>query len=142
MTLQARITLAIQAIAADIKALFTEAKRETICIAYSDETTNITTGTAKVRFRMPFAMTNVTVRGSLSTAASTGTHTVDINENGTSILSTRITILATQKTSTTATVQPVVSDPNLANDAEVTVDVDVSATGARGGKVYISGIRV
>ena len=42
-------------------------------VASSDETTDLTTGTAKIKFRMPFAMTllagNAGVRGSLSTVA-------------------------------------------------------------------------
>ena len=41
---------------------------ESIIIACSDETTAITTGTAKVTFRMPYAFTLSAVRASVTTA--------------------------------------------------------------------------
>jgi hypothetical protein len=106
-----------------------------------DETTAITTGTAKKTFRMPFAMTVSAVRASLTTVSSSGTPTVDINESGTTIISTKITIDANEKTSTTAAVAAVISDTALADDAEMTIDIDVAGTGAAGLKVYIIGTR-
>lgn len=113
-----------------------------IPIAVSDETTNITTGTAKVTFRMPFAFTLSAVRASLTTAQAGGSiFTVDINEGGASILSTKLTIDNTEKTSTTAATPPVISDPDLADDAEITIDVDqVGTAGAKGLKVYLIGV--
>lgn len=112
-----------------------------IPIACSDETTALTTGTGKVTFRMPFAMTGVTVRASLTTAQASGSiFTVDVNEGGSSILSTKITIDNGEKTSTTAATPPVVSDSNLADDAEITIDIDQVGDGtATGLKVYIIG---
>lgn len=116
---------------------------ETIIIACSDETTALTAGTAKVTFRMPYAMTLSNVKASLSTAQSSGsTFTVDINEEGTSILSTKLTIDNTEKTSTTADVAAVISDSSLANDAEVTIDIDQVGDGtAKGLKVTLTGTR-
>lgn len=114
---------------------------EVLIIAVSDETTAITTGTAKVTFRMPFAMTLSAVRASLTTASSSGTPTVDINESGTTILSTKLTIDASEKTSTTAAAAAVISDTALADDAEMTIDIDVAGTGAAGLKVYLIGTR-
>ena len=62
-------------------------------IACSDETTALTTGTAKVTFRMPYAYTLDSVRASLTGAGgASGTTTIDINEAGSTILSTKITI--------------------------------------------------
>jgi hypothetical protein len=121
---------------------FTElyARSETLIIACSDETTAITTGTAKVTFRMPYAFTLTEVRASLTGAAATGTITVDINEGGASILSTKLTIDATEKTSFTAAVAAVISDAALADDAELTFDLDDDADGtATGLKVYLIG---
>lgn len=115
--------------------------QEVIVVALSDETTAIATGTAVVTFRMPFAMTLTAVRASLSTASSSGTPTFDINEGGTTILSTKITIDANEKTSTTAATAAVISDTALADDAEMTVDIDVAGTGAKGAKVYLIGRR-
>jgi hypothetical protein len=115
-----------------------------IIIACSDETTALTAGTAKVTFRMPFAFTLTEVpRASLTTAQTSGSiFTVDINEGGTSILSTKITIDNSEKTSTTAATQPVLSDTALANDAEITVDIDqIGASGAAGLKIALIGRR-
>jgi hypothetical protein len=113
----------------------------TIGIAVGDETSTITTGTAKTTFRMPHAMTLTAVRASLTTASSSGTPTVDINENGSTILSTKITIDANETTSTTAATPPVISDAALADDAEITIDIDVAGTGAKGLKVWLIGRR-
>jgi hypothetical protein len=112
-----------------------------IPIACSDEVTPLTTGTAKVTFRMPFAFTLTAVRASLTTAQASGSiFTVDINEGGASILSTKITIDNTEKTSTTAAAAPVISDTALADDAEITIDIDQVGNGsATGLKVYLIG---
>jgi hypothetical protein len=113
-------------------------------VAASDETTALTTGTAKVTFRMPYAMTVTAVRASLSTAQASGSiFTVDINEGGTTILSTKLTIDNTEKTSTTAATAAVISDTALADDAEITIDIDQIGDGtAKGLKVTIIGTRV
>lgn len=121
--------------------LASAARTEVLMVALSDETTAITTGTAKVTLRMPFAFTLTAVRASLTTASSSGIPTVDINEGGTTILSTKLTIDASEKTSTTAAVAAVISDAALADDAEVTFDIDVAGTGAKGLKVYLIGTR-
>lgn len=125
----------------DEKASLAVAKTEHIGIAVGDETTAITTGTAKVTFRMPYAMTLTAVRASLTTASSSGTPTIDINEGGTTILSTKLTIDANEKTSTTAATAAVISDASLADDAEMTIDIDVAGTGAAGLKVWLIGTR-
>ena len=102
-----------------------------VIIACSDETTALTTGTSKVTFRMPYAMTLTGVRASLTTAGSTsGTTTIDINEGGVSILSTKLTIDATEKTSTTAATPAVISGTSLADDSEITIDIDAISGGA------------
>lgn len=100
-----------------------------IQVACSDQTTAIAAGTNKVRFRMPHAMTLTAVRGSLAGAASSGTFTVDINENGSSILSTKLTFDANEKTTTTAATPAVISDSALADDAEISIDVDDDGAG-------------
>jgi hypothetical protein len=114
-----------------------------IQVACSDETTAITAGTNKVTFRMPHAMTVTSVRASLTTAQASGSiFTVDINEGGVSILSTKLTIDNTEKTSVTALTAPVISDTALADDAEITIDVDQIGDGtATGLKVTIIGYR-
>ena len=112
---------------------------ESLIIAVGDETTAITAGTAKVTFRMPYAFTLTAVRASLTTASTSGNPAVDVNENGTSIFSTTLTIDANEKTSTTAATAAVLSDTALADDAEITVDIDTAGTGAKGLKIYLIG---
>lgn len=114
-----------------------------LIVAVSDETTALTTGTAKVTFRMPYAMTLTSVRASLSTAQTSGSiFTVDINESGSTILSTKLTIDNTEKTSTTAATAAVISDTALADDAEITIDIDQVGDGtAKGLKVILIGKR-
>ena len=115
-----------------------------IQLACSDETTALTTGTAKITFRMPCAMTLTEVRASLTTAQASGSiFTVDINETGTSILSTKLTIDNTELTSTTATTPAVISDSSLADDAQITIDIDQIGDGtAKGLKVTLIGTRL
>lgn len=112
-----------------------------ICIACSDETTALTTGTAKVTFRMPYAFTLTAVRASVTTAPTGSVLTVDINEGGSTILSTKLTIDATEKTSTTAATPAVISDSSLADDAEITIDIDTvgSTIAGAGLKVWLIG---
>jgi hypothetical protein len=112
-----------------------------IQLAASDETTALTTGTAKITFRMPHALTLTAVRASLSTTQTSGSiFTVDINEAGSTILSTKLTIDNGEKTSVTATTPPVISDTTLADDAEITIDIDQVGDGtAKGLKITLIG---
>lgn len=110
--------------------------------AISDEVTAITTGTDKLTWRTPYACTLDDVRASLTTSSSSGIPTVDINESGTTVLSTKLTIDASETTSTTAATAAVISDSSLADDAEITFDIDVAGTGAAGLKVTLYLTRV
>lgn len=109
-------------------------------IACSDETTNITTGNAKVTFRMPFNVTIIGVAGSLSTASSSGLPDFDINGvGGTTIFTTKPTIDANEKTTYTAATASVLDSTkvNIPRDTEMTIDIDTAGTGAKGLKVTI-----
>ena len=118
-------------------------------VACSDETTALTAGVAKVTFRMPFALTLTAVRASLTTPQASGSiFTVDINETTAgspdkiSILSTKLTIDNNERTSTTAATAAVISDASLADDAEITIDIDQIGNGtAKGLKVWLIGTR-
>jgi hypothetical protein len=117
---------------------------QAICIAAGDETTALTTGTAKVTFRMPFAFTLTAVRASVTTAPTGATLLqVDINEAGVSILSTKLTFDASEKTTTTAATPAVISDTSLADDAEITIDIDAvgNTIAGAGLKVYLIGTK-
>lgn len=110
-------------------------------LAVSDLATDLTTGTAKAYFRAPHAFTVTAVRSSLIDASSSGLVTVDINDGGTTILSTKLSIDATEKTSTTAATPAVISDTAIADDAEITIDIDAAGTDAKGLIVTIIGTR-
>lgn len=113
-------------------------------LAVSDETTDLTTGTAKVTFRMPYAMTLTGVRANVNTAPTGSTLIVDINEGGSTILSTKLSIDASEKTSTTAASAAVISDSALADDSEITIDIDQigSTIAGKGLKIWLIGTRV
>jgi hypothetical protein len=111
--------------------------------AVSDETTTLTTGTSKMTFRMPYAMTVTSVRASVNTAPTGSAITVDVKENGTSIMTTtKISIPAGTKTSV-GSGTPVLTDTALADDSEISIDILTvgSTLGGAGLKVTIIGTR-
>ena len=117
---------------------------QSIIVAASDETTAITTGTAKTTWRMPYPFQILAVKASLTTAGGTsGTTTIDINYDGTSILSTKLTIDQGELTSVTAAVSYVLATTGytILPDSSMTVDVDaVSGGGTETGlKIEIIG---
>lgn len=100
-------------------------------IACSDLTTVITAGTSKAYFRAPYAFSLLSVRASLLTAQTGGSiFTVDINDNGTSILSTKLTLDNNETTSTTAATPAVISSSSIGDDRIITIDVDTVGTGS------------
>lgn len=112
---------------------------ESFIIAVGDESTAIVAGVAKVTFRMPYPFTLTEVRTNLKTASSSGLPDVDVKEAGASIFSVRPTIDVGEKTSVTAVTAAVISDANLADDAEMTIDIVTAGTGAVGLKVILIG---
>ena len=127
-------------ITVDADGRITAASSEVQCIiiACSDETSNLTTGAAKVTFRAPHAMTITGVRANVNTASAGAAVQVDINDSGVSIFSTVLSIDAGEETSVTAATPAVISDSAIADDAEITIDFDaVGTTPARGLKVHI-----
>jgi hypothetical protein len=114
-----------------------------IPVACGDESTAITTGTAKVTFRWQGAFSLLAVRGSLTTAQTSGSLlTVDIKKNGTSIFTTLITFDNTEKTTLTAATAAVLTATPLAiaDDDEITIDVTQVGAGTPAGlKLYFRG---
>jgi len=114
-----------------------------IQVSCSDEVTALITGTTTT-FRMPYDMLLTEVRGSLTTAQTSGsTFTVDILRTGTTMLSTLLTINNNQKTSkASGTTQSVITTPNLTDDDEISVRITQIGNGtARGLKVTMIGNR-
>ena len=114
-----------------------------IVVKVTDDSEALVAGTAAITFRMPFAMTVTEVRASLVTAQSSGDIlTIDINESGSTILSTKLTVDNGEETSTTAAAAAVISDSALADDAEITIDIDQIGDGtAEGLQVSLKGTR-
>ena len=116
-------------------------------IACSDESTALTTGSAKVSFRMPYAFVLTAgeggMRASCNQAPTGAILTVDVNEAGSTILSTKLTIAIGSTTSVGGTA-PVISDVNLADNALMTIDIDQigSSNPGTGLKVTLIGYRV
>jgi hypothetical protein len=108
-------------------------------VAISDEVTDLTTGTAKVTIRAPFAMTLTAIpTASLSTTSSSGNPTFDINVAGSSVLgANKLSIDSGEKTSTTAATATTLATTSVAADAEITFDIDTAGTGAKGAKITV-----
>ncbi len=114
-----------------------------IQVAVSDETSDLVVGTSTLTFRMPHAMTLTDVRASVTTAPTGSVITVDINQTASTILSTKLTIDATEFTSESAATAPVISTSALTDDAEITIDIDTigSTIAGTGLKVTLIGYR-
>ena len=127
----------------DIEHVSIGAKTEVIAIACGDEGTDLTTGAAKSTFHMPYGYVLTGFKASVTTAPVGSTLTVDLNEAGSTCLTTKCTIDASEKTSGTAATAPVIggAGPALANNALMTVDIDQigSSTAGTGLKVYLIG---
>jgi hypothetical protein len=98
-----------------------------------DETTAMTTGTKRTK-RIPFGMIVTDVRAELVTAQASGSiFTIDVQESGSTILSTLLTIDNTETTSTTAVTPFVLSDTSLAANAQIAVSVTQVGNGTAAG---------
>jgi hypothetical protein len=108
--------------------------------ACSDETSDLATGILSY-WRTPYAFTVTGVRASVTTAPTGANITVDILQNGVSILTTNITIDVTEKTSQTAAIPPVILTSALTDDSEITINLTTigSTIAGTGLKVTIIG---
>ena len=110
-------------------------------VAASDELTEIAILVGAVTFRAEAAFSLTSVRASLKTASTTGAVTVNVKLNGTTVFSTLLTIDQDEKTSVSAAT-PAVLDTGpiaVADDDELTVDIDAPGVGAFGLKVLLIG---
>lgn len=108
-----------------------------IQFACSDLSTGIVVGTFKGYARALRAASSILgVRASLSTAQTSGSiFTIDININGASILSTKLTIDNGEKTSVTAATPAVLSSSSWSSDDEISADVDQVGDGTAKGLI-------
>lgn len=107
-----------------------------------DETTAIAAPGAVHSSHMPYPMTVLGVRASLTTGPTTGSLVVDIEEEGTSILATPITLEAGSTSSTGSAELPFIADETLGDAALIEIVILDEASGdAAGLKVDIIGHR-
>jgi hypothetical protein len=105
-----------------------------LVVACSDLTTALTAVTAQMTFPWPRNVTLSSVHAFLVTPQTSGSiFTVDVNEAGSTILSTKITIDNGETDSTSAAAAPVLSDTGLAAMAKITVDIDQVGDGTAKG---------
>lgn len=109
---------------------------ESFVVPCSDLVTGLTAGTNKFAWRMPYAFVPTEVYGELRTAQTSGSiFTVDLNEAGTSILSTKITIDNGETDSDSAVAAVVISDTSLARRALMSIDIDQIGDGTAKGLI-------
>lgn len=112
-----------------------------LIVAATDEVTTITLANAVVTFHVPRAFTATQIWVGLTTVSSSGLVTVDINKNGVSIFTTKITVDASEETSLTAAVAAALLTTTFVQGDKITVDIDGAGTGSVGLKVYFIGTR-
>ena len=110
-------------------------------VAISDESTVITAANDVMKFRAPRPFTITGVRASLNNQSNAGNVSFGIKKNGSSILSTVLTIDEGEKTSVTAAVPAVLTNTIVADDDELSFDILAAGVGAYGAKITIFGER-
>jgi len=114
---------------------------ETFILRGNTPTTSVVAAAGIDYIHMPYDFRLTDVRASFNTA-STGDTSIDILEGGVSVLSTLLSIDATDTSSFTSATPVVISDFALANDAKITFDVtSVAGVAATGIKIYLIGYR-
>ena len=121
---------------------------QSFIVACSDENTALTQGTDKISFRIPYAFTLTAGAGGLTAScnqAPTGAIlTIDVNENGTTIMDNVNKLqIAIGDTTSVGGVAPVLTDVALAANAEITIDIDqIGSTNAGTGlKITLIGVK-
>src|SRR5690606_6056810 len=100
----------------------------------TDDSTAVTTGTGKAYFDVLRDMTLTGVVGTLATAQSSGSiMTIDINKNGTRVLSTKLTIANSETSSLTVAAAAVISTASFDAGDRVSIDVDQVGNGTGAG---------
>ena len=116
-----------------------QALRETFKIDFGDETTAISTGNGQKEWQMPYCFTVTDIYATIATTSSCGIPSFQIQQNALDILSTAITIDVGEKTSRTADVAKVISDPTWDINGVITFDLDAVGTSVTGLVFYIIG---
>jgi len=128
-----RATGTINATAEDGVQILSEAREEVVTVELAGAGALPSTPTTGVAYyRVPWAATLTAVKANRNGTNTNDSVTIDVNEGGTSVLSTKITIDQNEATSLTAATPAVISDSAIANDALLTFDIDSANTSDEG----------
>ena len=110
--------------------------------ALSDETTALTTG-QKFATDLPWGMVVTRVYASVTTAGTTSAITVDVEDEGTSILNAVLSLSAGSNNAETSTFASAATSYTMSKGDLLTIDVDAVDSGGTGAglKVYVVGYR-
>lgn len=113
---------------------------ETQVVACSGEKALLALETSVVTFRVVGNRTLLNVRASLTEGPVGSGVTLDIKKNGVSVLSPKLTIDATKKTSVGSISNASVITSNFSDDSEITIDITQIGTSSpgKGLKVYLT----
>jgi hypothetical protein len=118
-----------------------EATPHFIAVQIEENTVDLAVATDKALIHVPFARKLTAVHAEVATAGTTGVTTFDINRNGTSMLSTKLTIDSGETGSDTAATAAVIDaaqDDTSVNDV-ITIDIDgVSTTAPKGAVITMT----
>lgn len=120
------------ATAADGDDILAEAREEVVTVELAGSGTLPASSAGAAYYRVPWAATLTAVKANRNGTNTNGSVTIDVNEGGTSVLSTEITIDQNEATSLTAATPAVISDSAIANDALLTFDIDSANTSDEG----------
>jgi microcystin-dependent protein len=127
-----RATGTINATASDGSDILSEAREEVVTVELVGSGTLPASQTGAAYYRVPWDATLTAVKANRNGVNTNGSVTIDVNENGTSVLSTEITIDQNESSSLTAATPAVISDSAIANDALLTFDIDSANTSDEG----------
>jgi len=107
-------------------------------VPVGDESTAVTAGTNKIRFRADFTGTLIAVRAGVNTAPTGSTLIVDINKNGTSMLGAKLSIDPAETTSATAASGATITTSSIMDDDEIGIDIDQIGSTVAGAGLKVS----
>jgi len=139
--LQAEVTLSGEV--SDVTTSTDQIFQECFILAITDEVTNIPQGSGLLKFRLPFSFELLEARASVNSAPVGSSIIIDLNSNGSSVLGQKIEIPGGEKSSQEAQVLATISTQSLADNSEISIDVDQVGSSSPGTalKVYLSGRR-
>lgn len=115
---------------------------EVFQLACSDRSSSLTTASSVASFHAPFGFVLTDAQSEVLVASSSGLVSVQVKKNGTSLLSTVLSIDASEVSSLTAATPGVIAGaPSIVQGDLITIDITASGTGAKGLIVTLLGIR-